>query len=258
MDNIIKANAKKEHILKTTGNLGFTTFVIIGIIGCSVMESNGGTFGWSFVVIGILISFFMTCLSYILEENGGALTTRKLFEGDLRGLSKAELERLRLHIYAKHGYNFNVNDGLYYLDKIAQKHFPNYRNFKTLSELKTLSNAIGYDNFFILASNNYNFYSSKRIEDMSEKEKNNVRKIIEESNYAILDEETSDWFTYEIRVGYFNRIGKFGHEGRHYYDFEKCDWYKPTTSNIEEVYNNMSNIEKYNIEFIKAYEARMK
>lgn len=45
MDNIIKANAKKEHILKTTGNLGFTTFVIIGIIGCSVMESNGGTFG---------------------------------------------------------------------------------------------------------------------------------------------------------------------------------------------------------------------
>ena len=59
-----------------------------------------------------------------------------------------------------------------------------------------------------------------------------------------------------VRIGYFNRNGDYGHEGRYYYDFKEYDWYKPITSNLDDVYSTMNVIEKYNIEFIKAYEVK--
>lgn len=57
----------------------------------------------------------------------------------------------------------------------------------------------------------------------------------------------------EVKIGCFDRNGEYGHEGKYYYDFKKYYWYKPTTSNLDDVYSTMNEIEKHNIEFIMAH-----
>ena len=92
---------------------------------------------------------------------------------------------------------------------------------------------------------------------MSEKEKDEVRKRIEKSNLSVFEDDMSRLYHFESKIGYYDRNGKYGHEGKHYYKFQDCVWYKPTTCKIEEVYSKMSDIEKYNVELIKAHEAKI-
>ena len=232
MENVIQAIEKRKKYLTKIDYCCCCLFILTGIVGCSVIESGGAIWVCSFVIIGFVIDYFMT--KYI--NDGGPLTTRRLTDDDLEGLKKKDLERLRLHIYAKHGYNFNVNDGLYFLDKIAEQHFPNYLSINNLSDLDELCRKTGYDRFDISASYLYRLYSWKRIDEMSEKEKDEIRKKIEKSNHSYFDDFTSTYNTFTLKIGQFNREGKSGHEGVHYYEFQDCDWYKPTTCNVEEVW----------------------
>lgn len=260
MDNIIEANKKREDLLKSIRDWGMVIFILTGIIGCSVMESDGATFGWIFTIMGIILCFYMNGRVFDLKKCGGILTRRRLADGDLRGLKKEELERMRLHIFAKHGYNFNVNDGLYYYDKIAKESLSDYQRIRTLLELETICKATGCDKHAILAANHYKLcthYSQKLLEEMTEKEKDEIRKKLETSTFSVIDEASSTRHLFQVQIGFFNRYYENGHEGIHYYDFKHCDWYNPTTSDINEIYRKMSDIEKYNIEFIKAYESKL-
>lgn len=258
MDNIIRANEKREHLLNMIAKLGFVLFILTGFIGCNAMKSGGTIFGWIFVVLGILITFVETIIQMKLKESGGALTLRKLSDNDLMGLKKEELEKLRFHIYAKHGYNFNVNDILFHLENIASK-IKKQKLSKptTISQTRWLCNQLGCSDIYLLMSFEDKF-SLSGIEKMTEIEKEKLRRRLELRIYSVLDDDPN--YSIKMRnrkLGSSNRYGMYGHEGMHYYDFIDCDWYKPTTCNIEEVYNKMSDIEKYNVEFLKATEARM-
>lgn len=115
MDNIVIENNKRKRLFKI---IGYGGLYFVRIVGCSVIDSCGYTFGWTFVIIGVLIDYVATRLKDKHSENGGALTLRKLSDDDLRGLNKEELDLLICQIYAIHGYDFNVNDGLFYLPKL--------------------------------------------------------------------------------------------------------------------------------------------
>ena len=258
MDNIIEANGKQEHLLDTIGRWGLILFIASGIIGCNAMESGGTAFGWSFVIIGIILDFVTTALKNNLKKSGGALTKRELVEDDLRGLKKDDLERLRLHIYAKQGYNFNVNDGLYYLEKIVRNYLTdnNSQPPVKLSDARILCNKFGCDVHQLLMSYECRSLLSSQIDMMTEKERDEMRKLIESRKYSVIDDDPDYLKYFKASIGYYNRDGIYGHEGAHYDKFKDCDWYKPTTSNMEEVYSKMSEVEKYNVEFIKAHEAK--
>lgn len=260
MGNIIKTNGILESILKLIEGLGCAVFIMIGIIGCYAMESKGDsgeTFGWSFVVIGVLLSLCMYYCRDRLSKSGGSLTRRRLSDEDLKGLKKEELEQLVCHIYAKNGYNFNVNDGLHYLVKVFEKFisiYPNGFSFN-LSNLSEPCSIIGCsEGQLIIVLQNYNQLSKEmgRIEMMSEEERNSIRESFESTTIRDIPED----YKYGYLVGHYNRDGVYGHEGDYYYYFKQKDWYKPTTNNIHEVYSKMSEIEKYNIEFIKTYESK--
>ena len=263
MENIIHANEKRENLLSNIGCLGCFLFILTGVIGCNIIKNGGSTFGWVLFGIGVFLYICMYSLKYDLRESGGALTRRRLSDGDLKGLKKEDLEELRCHIYARHGYNFNVNDGLYFIDKITKK----IQDVWSLSDVKfNESNLAEYCFKFgcskeqlIMALEGYNDFRKAagerrvvkgggiRIEKITEDEKDTLREYIERESSFIFDLNN-------VFVGYFNRNGEYGHEGYYYYHFKYSDWYKPTTCNMEEVYNRMSDIEKYNIRFIKAHE----
>lgn len=265
MDNIIKANEKRENLLNNIGRLGCFLFILTGVIGCSIIKDGGSTFGWILFGVGVFLYFFMDIQKNTLKESGGALTKRKLGEDDLRGLKKKELEQLRCHIYAKHGYIFNVNDGLAYLDNITKK----IQDVWSLSSVTfEESNLNDYCFQFgcskeqlVMALEAYNDFRLRpgehrveknggiRLDRMSENEKDILRMNTERRSSHIFD-------LGNVYVGYFNHNGEYGHEGHHYYYFTYSDWYKPTTNNLDEVYAKMSEIEKYNVEFIKAHETK--
>lgn len=251
MDNIVKVNERQEHLFKLISGWGFALFIITGIVGCSVMESGGTIFGGAFVIAGILIDYVATRLKNNLQESGGALTKRKLVEEDLEGLTKEELELLICHIYAKYGYNFNVNDGLLYLEKVFNKFIIIYPNgFRLLeSEVPMVSNSIGCssEQLVIVLENYQEIKKWEDISKISESGKNTLREHID--SCCIHND-------IHLQVGYFNSDGKYGHEGQYYYRFKSYDWYKPTINNLKEVYGKMSDIEKYNVEFIKTYESK--
>lgn len=252
MDNIIKANEKRERLYKRISFGGFYLFILTGIIGCSVIDSCSYTFGFAFVILGILVDYVATKLKDKLKESRGALTMRKLGEDDLRGLKKEELEQLRFHIYAKNGYNFNVNDGLSYLEIVYNKFnsvFPNYKFKKEPIPMDQTCNIIRCsEGQLLFVLENYNEIKTwKNIGELSDERKNLLRERID-----YLDFDNKQW-----KVGLFNRNGEYGHEGIHYYEFDHCVWYKPTTCNLEEVFSKMSDIEKYNVEFIKVHETKL-
>lgn len=250
MDNIIQTNEKREKLLSNIGRLGCFLFILTGVIGCSIIKDGGSTFGWILFGVGVFLYFFMDVQKSNLRESGGALTKRKLGEDDLMGLKKKELEQLRCHIYAKHGYNFNVNDGLSYLEIVFNKLnsvYPNGFKFE-LSDIPEASNKIGCSGgqLLLVLENYHEIKKWKNIGKTSDNRKSILRERIEPkyvNGYGTLE------------VGLFNRNGEYGHEGHHYYYFKYSDWYKPTTNNLDEVYAKMSDIEKYNVEFIKAHEA---
>lgn len=266
MDNIIKANEKRENLLGNIGDLGCFLFILTGVIGCNIIEDGDSTFGWILFGVGVFLYLFMNVQKNILRESGGALTRRKLSDSDLKGLKKEDLERLRCHIYARHGYNFNVNDGLYYIDIITKKiqdvwslsdvefnesNLDEYC-FKFGCSKEQLVMALECYNEFRLAAGERRVMKGGgiRIEEMTEEEKDTYRKNVERKSSFIFDFGN-------VYVGYFNRNGEYGHEGYYYYIFKYSDWYKPTTCKIEEVYSKMSDIEKYNVELIKAHEAKI-
>lgn len=251
MDNIIIVNERQERLYKIISGWGFALFILAGIVGCSVLESGGTIFGGAFVIAGILIDYVATRLKNNLQESGGALTKRKLVEEDLEGLKKDYLEELICHIYAKNGYNFNVNDGLLFLEKVFNKFIVRYPNgFRLLeSELLGESNIIGCssEQLAIVLDNYQEIKKWEDISKMSESGKNILREHVD--SCCIRND-------IHLQVGYFNNDGKYGHEGQYYYRFRSYDWYKPTTNNLNEVYSKMSDIEKYNVEFIKTYESK--
>jgi len=248
---------------------------LTGIIGCtsicndSTKVWSGLIFGFSLIVVAILFSKLMGFRISQLDKNDDAsvsalvdaLKCRRLSGKDLIGLDRNEMERLKWHIYAMHGYNFNVNDGLYYLDKITRKVFSVWSSSNV--EFNT-SNLSYYSRMFgcsveqlIMALDGYNKFrlapgevtvtktSGITVERLSEIEKDLIREYIE------MEHRSHSGTAY---VGHFNRDGEDGHEGIFYYEFKNCSWYKPYTSNIDEVYSHMSEIEKYNVDFIKAHE----
>ena len=103
MENIIHANEKRENLLSNIGCLGCFLFILTGVIGCNIIKNGGSTFGWVLFGIGVFLYICMYSLKYDLRESGGALTRRRLSDGDLKGLKKEDLEELRCHIYARHG-----------------------------------------------------------------------------------------------------------------------------------------------------------
>lgn len=244
MDNILTANKNQRRLLKNIGGLGCAAFVMTGIIGCNTIESGGTTFGWIFTIAGLLLYFYMNGRVYDLEMRGGALTSRKLSEYDLKGLSNYDLEILRCHIYAKYGYKFNVNDGLCYLEKIAASFTVEEKQDKI--EYGSSINCSQHQ--FLMAIKGYRYLQSQNghVQLMTEKDKDWLREFIERE---------SSWNSGcgPAQIGNFNRDGEYGHEGQYYYYFRNCDWYKPSTNNICEVYSKMSDIEKYNVNFICNY-----
>lgn len=236
--NLLEANKKRDKHLSNIRNLGVILCILTGFIGCCVIKDGGSSFGWTFSAIGFVLCCYMNYQKYQLKLGGGALTKRKLVEEDLEGLSKQELERLRCHIYALHGYKFNVNDGLCYLEKIAASLIVEEK--QDVIEYKTDIKCSKHQ--FIMARNGYNKLRSQNghIIHMTEKDKDLLRESIDRTS----------------EIGCFNHNGEYGHEGRYYYYFRNCDWYKPTTNNLEEVYAKMSDIEKTNVELIKTQEAK--
>ena len=98
------------------------------------------SFGFSFIIVGVLLYFIM-----YVETSDLYKTSRKLSDSDLEGLRKDDLEKLICRIYAIHGYDFNVNDGLFYLPKLMTKFkqlFPGAYHIKE-SELGYYSNKLG-------------------------------------------------------------------------------------------------------------------
>lgn len=191
------------------------------------------------------------------------MTKRILFEKDLEGLTMEDLERLRNHIYARHGYNFNVNEGLDYLPNLYQRLqslFPdNAVNIKE-SELHTYSRKLEcHEEQLIMvleASEQVCPTSPQRvpIELLTEEERNTFREKLENCDFNSVK---NHFYHFSFKIGSFDRNGVYGHEGVHYYDYKKSSWYKPTTNKLEEVYSKMSEIEKYNIDLIKAYEEKL-
>ena len=245
MGNIIQANEKRMNLLSNIGCLGCVLFILTGVIGCNIIEDGGSTFGWILFGVGVFLYFYMYSQKYNLRESGGALTRRKLSDGDLEGLKKEDLERLRCHIYAKHGYNFQINDGLYYLGVIYGKLHKLYPNGYRISEseIPELSNVIGCHAQHLELVLLYNELIKQNLDNLSEEKKDELR-------------TTLDSKVCYFKIGGYNRKGDYNSESKHYYYFKYSDWYKPTTCNTEEVYSKMSEIEKYNIEFIKAHEAK--
>lgn len=244
--NILEANEKREQLYKKISIWGRNAFILIGITGGIAMESK--IFGLIFIIVGIILDFYMNGKITDLKKRCGALTGRKLSDGDLKGLRKDELEQLRCHIYAIHGYKFNVNDGLLCLVKIFNKLNSLYPNgFKfDMSNIYEPCNRIGCtQGKLIMVLDNYSLISKKKdyIKNMSEEQKDDLREILDRSTNK------------GLYVGYYNRDGE-GHEGYHFYQFKDYYWYKPTTNNLEEVYAKMSEFEKYNVELIKAQEAK--
>lgn len=281
MDNIVRVYQKKRTVLDFLEGWGCIIIILIGIVGCTKICNNynkewdGLIFGFSMIGVGILFSKLMNyCISRLnkkdealIEALVDALKSRRLSNSDLKGLDREELERLRLHIYAMNGYNFNVNDGLYYLEGITKEVMAvwslsevsfGYSNFDYYSRMFGCSNeqldlALGGYNEFRRApgEDKVTRTSGIIVEKLSEAEKDSLRETVEAIHW------TEHLFNPHLHVGDFNRNGEYGHEGHFYYDFKECNWYKPTTSNLDEVYSKMSEIEKYNVEFIKAREDDM-
>lgn len=186
------------------------------------------------------------------------ITKHVLSYEDLQGMNIKELERLLCYIYAKNGYDFNVNDGLYFLPKLSLKLSSLFEdgNFKVNSkELPAYSSRLGCSIeqlvMVLEASEYFSPNSENRVclEAMTEIEKNGLRDNLEYIVFA----DVRRLFDGPFMIGYFNRDGVYGHEGKYYYDFREFDWYNPITSDFNEVYNSLSDIEKNNIELIRAY-----
>ena len=247
MGNIIQANEKRMNLLSNIGSLGCFMFILTGVIGCNIIEDGGSTFGWILFGVGVVLYLFMYSQQYILKEGGGPLTRRKLSDEDLEGLKKEDLERLRCHIYARHGYNFNVNEGLYYLAVIDDKLHKLYPNGYRISEseIPELSNVIGCHAQHLEFVLQFNELSKKNLDNLSEEKKEELRTNLDSRvRYS------------NMKIGEYNRKGDYNSKSIHYYYFKHYDWYKPTTCNMKEVYSKMSEIEKYNVELIKAHEAK--
>ena len=162
--NILEANKKRERLLHYSGVWGRNAFILIGIIGGIAMGSK--IFGWTFIIVGVFLYLHLDGFQITkLKETCGALTRRKLSDGDLEGLKKEDLEQLRCHIYALHGYKFNVNDGLLYLVKVFDKLkslYPNGFRFD-LSNIYEPSNRIGCTSGeLIMVLDNYSLISEKK------------------------------------------------------------------------------------------------
>lgn len=244
--NILEANKKREQLYDKISIWGRNFFILIGIVGGFAMES--GIFGFSFIIVGVLLYFIM-----YVETSDLYKTSRKLSDSDLEGLRKDDLEKLICRIYAIHGYDFNVNDGLFYLPKLMTKFkqlFPGAYHI-TESELAYYSNKLGCSIeqlVIILEARKF------KIKLLNEDEKGDRSKLREE-----LENSCFYHARMTVRIGNFDRNGEYGHEGEYYYyyhDIKKYYWYKPTTSNLDDVFSTMNEIEKYNIEFIKAYEVK--
>ena len=257
MGNIIVENEKREHTLSRIASWSFAICSIVGIVGCSTVESFSWTYGGIFVVVGFAIWCCVDFTKYRFVNDGGALTRRRLVDDDLRGVEKEKLERLQMHIYAKHGYNFKVNDWLYYLERIAKAYINDVDDYGYVHEVQELSDRAGCRLEQAELAITVKRWSYPSIDNMSEKDRNEFREKLESYTWGVLKTEIIYKYNLNLKVGYFNRNGEYGHEGEYYYDFKRCDWYKPTTHNLDEVYGKMSEIEKYNIDFIKAHEDEM-
>lgn len=248
MDNIIQANEKREKFLNRIDLCFFYFFILTGIVGCSVIESGGVTFLCSSVIVGVIIDSIVSKVMKGYKKDGGPLTRRRLSNKDLMGLRKENLEQLRCHIYAKHGYNFHINDGLYYLGVIDDKLHKLYPNGYRISEseIPELSNVIGCHAQHLEFVLQFDELSKKNLDKLSEEEKDELRTNLDSRiRYS------------NRKIGEYNHKGDFNSESTYYYFFKGFDWYKPTTCNMKEVYCKMSEIEKYNVELIKAHEAKV-
>lgn len=275
MENIVRVSHRNHAILNFLGGWGCIIIILTGIIGCTSICNdptkvwNGLIFGFSLIVVAFLISKLIGVRISQLEKYDDAkvaalvdaLKCRRLSHNDLIGFDKEEIERLRWHIYAMNGYNFNVNDGLYFLDKITRKILSVWTSSNVTFDTSNLSY---YSRMFgcsveqlIMALDGYNKFrlapgevtvtrtSGITIERLSEVEKDFIREYIE------MEYRSHRGRAY---IGHFNRDGEDGHEGRFYYEFKNCSWYMPYTSNLDEAYSHMSEIEKYNVDFIKVHE----
>ncbi len=156
---------------------------------------------------------------------------------------------------------------MFYLDNIARNYLSdNIIRPKTRADVRIQCNLFGCEEVEVLMLHDYkNIIIIKEIEQqlskielMTEKEKDKIREELEQGTYSVRHDDPNYIFEYSLRkIGYYNRDGIYGHEGKHYYKFAGSDWYKPTTNNLDEVKSKLSDVEKYNIEFIKAYEAKM-
>ena len=248
MANIIEQNENRERLLSRIGNWGSVILIMSGFFGCDKLD-YGATFGWSFLVAGILLKIYTYIRKTDLAENGGILTKRVLTENDIVGLKKKDIKQLRARIYARHGYNFDVNDGLYYLKEIANQLFETQGVTKyNMDNIPYYSNQLGCsEHQLVMALQGCDELMDANIDEMIESRKNRLRENIERISSYI------GGFG-DAKIGYFNRHGVCEHDGQFYYHFKYYDWYKPTTNNLEDVIRNMSEIEKQNVKFLEQHE----
>lgn len=164
---------------------------------------------------------------------------RKVVFNDVAFMSNADLRIMRNEIYARHGYIFDSQDLRDYFSRQSW-YRPTTKNI-TLSELEKYNEAFikdfeneldstGTDLFTPSKEGKYPFTAVRKvtyqdIANLSSKERRIMRnEIFARHGYIFNSQDLRDYFMAQ-------------------------DWYHPITKSV-----NLSEVEKYNVEFIKRYE----
>ncbi len=103
--------------------------------------------------------------------------------------------------------------------------------------------------------NNYDSYSEPQYSQPSYSEDNGYMSVLSQRKLTYND--VSDKSAYELSIMRNSIYAKYGYRFKRQdlldY-FNQFDWYYPTTSDAQAAYNQMSEIERYNVNFIKKYE----
>ena len=138
--------------------------------------------------------------------------------------------------------SFDANDAFWYALSfdVPQRSQPQYND---------------YDDYNNNNYNNYNSYSEPQYSQPSYSEDNGYMNVL--SQRKLTHNDISGKSAYELSIMRNSIYAKYGYRFKrqdllNY--FSQYNWYYPTTSDAQAAYNQMSEIERYNVNFIKRYE----